>query len=293
MYLVTGASGHLAQLVIDQLINGHKIPAVKIIATTRKPDALAALAKTGVQVRAADFDSVEGLAAAFSGAERLLLISTDAMDKPGRRLAQHRNAVAAAEKAGVKHLLYTSMPGPETSAVLFAPDHLGTEQAIAVSALPGWTILRNNWYFENLAYNVPQALASGTWYTAAGDGKVAHLARADLAKAAAAALAGTSSGKVTYTLTGTRGYTTAEIAKLVSAAVAKPLAVVQVPEDALVQGMVGAGLPEPVAKMFASFDTNTRQGGLAIVTGDVKTLTGSDPQSFEEWLAANKAAFAS
>lgn len=292
MYLVTGASGHLGQLVIDSLLNHHNIPANKIIATTRKPETLAALAAKGVQVRAADFDDTAGLAAAFKGAERLLLISTDAMDKPGRRLAQHRNAVAAAGKAGVKHILYTSMPNPETSAVLFAPDHLGTEKAIAASTLPGWTILRNNWYFENLLHGVPQALASGTWYSAAGDGKIAHLARADLAKAAAAALVGTHSGKATYTLTGTRGYTTAEIARLVSDAVGKPLTVVQVPEEALVKGMTGAGLPEPVAKLFASFDTNTKQGGLAISTGDVKTLTGSDPQNFEEWLAANKAAFA-
>ena len=292
MYLVTGASGHLGQAVITALIGYHKIPANQIIATTRKPETLSALAAKGVEVRAADFDDTAGLAAAFKGAERLLLISTDAMDKPGRRLAQHRNAVDAAEKAGVKHLLYTSMPGPETSAVLFAPDHLGTEKAIAASSLPGWTILRNNWYFENLLHGVPQALASGTWYTSAGDGKIAHIARADLARTAAAALAGTSSGKATYTLTGTRGYTTAEIARLVSDAVGRPLAVVQVPEDALVQGMVGAGLPEPVARLFASFDTNTKQGGLAIVTGDVKTLTGSDPQSFEKWLKDNAGAFA-
>ena len=174
----------------------------------------------------------------------------------------------------MKHLLYTSMPVPETSAVLFAPDHLGTEKAIAASSIPGWTILRNNWYFENLFFSLPQALASGTWYSAAGDGKIAHIARADLARAAAAALAGSTTGKTIHTLTGTRGYTTAEIAKLVSDAVGKPLTIVNVPEDALVQGMTGAGLPEPVAKLFASFDTNTRQGGLSIVTSDVKSLTG-------------------
>ena len=291
MYLVTGAAGHFGQAVIASLIAHHKIPAAKIIATTRKPQALAALAAQGVQVRAADFDDATSLAAAFNGAERLLLISTDAMDRPGRRLEQHKHAVAAAAKAGVKHLLYTSMPVPETSAVLFAPDHLGTEKAIAASSIPGWTILRNNWYFENLLHAVPHALATGTWYTAAGDGKIAHIARADLARAAAAALAGNSGGKAIHTLTGTRGYTTAEIARLVADAVGKPLTVVNVPEDALVQGMTGAGLPEPVAKLFASFDTNTRQGGLSIVTSDVKALTGSDPQSFESWLAQNKSRF--
>ena len=290
MYLVTGAAGHFGQAVIASLIADHQIPASKIIATTRKPEAHVTKLPIAFQVRAADFDNPASLAEAFKSAERLLLISTDAMDRPGRRLEQHRNAVTAAEKAGVNHLLYTSMPAPETSAVLFAPDHVGTEKAIIESAIPGWTILRNSWYFENLLHALPHALATGTWYTAAGDGKIAHIARADLARAAAAALAG-STGKATYTLTGTRGYTTAEIARLVADAVGKPLSVVQVPEKALVQGMTGAGLPEPVARLFASFDANTRQGGLSIITGDVKALNRKDPQSFESWLTENKSRF--
>ena len=292
MYLVTGASGHLGQLVINALLTTHAIPPSEIIDATRKPDALASLAAKGVEVRSADFDDPASLAAAFRNVDRLLLVSSDALDRPGRRLEQHRRAVAAAEEAGVKHIIYTSMPSPETSAVLFAPDHLGTESAIAASTIPGWTILRNSWYFENLFHSVPHAIASGTWYTAAGDGKLAHIARADLAAAAAAALASSFSGKATRTLTGTRGYTTAEIAALISKAVGKPIAVVQVPDEGLVQGMIGAGLPEPVARVFASFDTNTRQGGLSEVTGDVKALTGRDPQGFEDWLTANKTAFA-
>ncbi len=48
-------------------------------------------------------------------AARLLLISTDALDRPGRRIAQHRSALEAAVKAGVRHVVYTSLtnPGPE------------------------------------------------------------------------------------------------------------------------------------------------------------------------------------
>ncbi|MEQ1524551.1 MAG: SDR family oxidoreductase, partial [Aestuariivirga sp.] len=262
MYLVTGASGHLGQLVITNLLEIHNIPASKIIATTRKPETLAALNARGVDVRAADFDDTANLVKAFKGATRLLLISTDAMDRPGHRLEQHKNAIAAAEKVGVEHVLYTSMPKPETSAVLFAPDHVGTEKALAASGLKGWTVLRNNWYFENLFYSLPSAIKSGTWYTAAGEGKIAHIAREDLARAAAAALASDKGGKNTYTLTGAQEYTTSEIAKLVSDAVGKPIAVVQVPLEGLVQGMVGAGFPEPVARVFGSFDTNVNQGGL-------------------------------
>jgi NAD(P)H dehydrogenase (quinone) len=291
MYLVTGASGHLGQLVINDLLETHRIPASKIIATTRKPQTLAALKARGVDVRAADFDDTANLVKAFKGATRLLLISTDAMDRPGRRLEQHRNAIAAAEKAGVEHVLYTSMPKPETSAVLFAPDHVGTEKALAASGLKGWTVLRNNWYFENLLHSLPHAIKSGTWYTAAGEGKIAHIAREDLARAAAAALASDQGGKNTYTLTGAQEYTTGEIAKLVSDAVGKPISVVQVPLEGLVQGMVGAGVPEPVARVFGSFDTNTAQGGLSGVTGDYRKLTSNDNTPFQSWLTKNKQAF--
>lgn len=289
--LVTGASGHLGRGVVHHLLDTLKLPAGRIIATTRSPAGLADLATRGVEVRAADFDDPGSLALAFASADRLLLISTDKLDEPGRRLAQHKTAIAAAEKAGVRHVVYTSMPKPEGSAVLFAPDHLGSEQALSASALPGWTVLRNNWYFENLFHGLPSAIASGTWYTAAGNGGIAHIARDDLARAAATALAGDFAGERTLTLSGARAYTTAEIAALVGSAVGKPIEVVQVPVEGLVQGMVAHGLPEPVARVFASFDVNTAAGGLADVTADYKALTGRDPLPFETWLAANRQSF--
>lgn len=290
--LVTGAGGQLGRRVLHHLTETLKVPAGRIAAATRKPETLAAWADKGVIVRRADFDDRASLSAAFAGISRLLLISTDALDRPGHRLAQHRAAIAAAEAAGIGHVVYTSMPKPDNSAVVFAPDHAGTEAALAASSLPEWTVLRNNWYFENLLFALPSALGSGSWYSAAGEGRIAHIGRDDLARAAAAALAGAAKGKSTLTLTGAKSYSTAEIAALVARTTGRPLAMVPVPVEGLVQGMVAHGLPEPMARMFASFDTNTAQGGLADITGDYRILTGAEPQGFEDWLAANKATLA-
>ena len=290
--LVTGASGKLGQRVLHHLTATLNVPASRIAAASRKPEALADWAAKGVSVRAADFDDAASLAQAFAGIERLLLISTDALDQPGKRLAQHKTAIEAAVKAGVRHVVYTSMPKPQESAVLFAPDHAGTEAALAASALPEWTVLRNNWYFENLFFSLPSALASGSWYSAAGEGKIANIARDDLARAAATALSGATRGKTTLTLSGAKGRSTAEIAAQVSKTVGRPIAVVPVPVEGLVQGMVSHGLPEPIARVFASFDTNTAQGGLADVSGDYRKMTGVEPQSFEAWLSENQAVLA-
>jgi NAD(P)H dehydrogenase (quinone) len=286
MYLVTGASGHLGQAVINHLLTTYKVPANKIIAATRDVAKLSALAAKGVHVRDANFDDEAHLTKAFAGATRVLLISTSAME-PGQRAKQHANAVNATVKAGVGHVVYTSMPNPVGNAVLFAPDHEGTEKALADSKLGGWTVLRNNWYFENLFFSMPQALASGTQYTAAAQGKTAYIARDDLARAAAATLASDKGGKSTYTLSGAKEYTIDDIAKLVSAATGKPLNVVHVPVEGLVQGMIGAGLPEGIARMFASFDDATARGSLSGTSADYKAITGAEPQALEPWLKAN------
>jgi NAD(P)H dehydrogenase (quinone) len=281
--LVTGASGHLGQRVLHHLVNTLDVPASRIIATTRKPATLADWTAKGVTVRATDFDDQASLVAAFQGAARLLLISTDAI---GRRVAQHEAAIDAAVTAGVNHVIYTSMPRAENSLVLFAPDHAGTEAALAASSLPSWAVLRNNWYFENLFLGLPSAIASGKWFTATGSGRTADISRDDLARAAAAALAGADRRKATYTISGAKARSVPETAALVSQAVGKPIEVVQVTVDDLVNGMVAHGIPEPMARVVASFDASIAAGQLADVTGDFKALTGVDPQPFEEWLAS-------
>lgn len=290
--IVTGASGQLGQRVLAHLLDTLAVPASRIVATTRKPEALRDWADRGVQVRQADFDDAATLASAFDGGERLLLISTDAIDRPEGRLPQHLAAIRAAEAAGLRHVVYTSLPEPEDSPLLIAPDHVGTERALADSTLPGWTVLRNHWYFENLFMSVPQALGSGQWYSAAGDGGIAHIARDDLARAAAVALAEAGDAKRTLTLSGDRAWTTAEIAAAVAEATGKPLEVVPVPVEALMRGMVDAGLPAALAEKFASFDSNIAAGRLAGVTGDYRALTGHEPLSFETWLSANATALA-
>jgi NAD(P)H dehydrogenase (quinone) len=292
-YLVTGASGHLGRSVLHHLLHTSGVAAGDVIAASRKPEQLAELAAQGVQVRRVDFDDAASMETAFADAEKVLIISTDSLDRPGHRLVQHRAAIAAAEKAGVQHLLYTSMPEPANSPLLFAPDHEGTEAAIEASTVPAWTILRNNWYFENVMMSAGPALASGHWYSAAGDGKVAHIARDDIGQAIAAALVAAGGEKKVYTLTGASSYTHRDMAALISAAAGKEITVVDVPVEGLVQGMVGAGLPEPVARVYASIDTMIGHGGLSRITNDFKTLTGREPQRFEAWIESQAPALKS
>ncbi|MBW8446229.1 MAG: SDR family oxidoreductase [Arenimonas sp.] len=287
--LVTGASGHLGRLVIQHLIESRKVSPSDIAGGSRDTARLADLAALGVETRRIDFDDKASLETAFSGIDKLLIVSTDELGTPGKRLAQHSAAVEAAKAAGVGRIFYTSMPQPEDSEITFKGDHLGTEQAIKASGL-AYTIFRNGWYMENLFMSLPQALASGHWYTAAGTGRIAHIAREDIARAIAAGLAKPAEGNVTYTLTGETAHTTEEIAALVRDVTGKPLVVVNLTDAQLAEGMAAAGVPAPFIPTLVSFDANTREGKIAMATADAEMLSGVKRMTLKDFLEANKAA---
>ena len=289
--LVTGAAGQLGQRVIHHLLETQKVAPGSIVAATRDPAKLSALAAKGVVVRKADFDDAATLDAAFAGVDRLLVISTDALDTPGKRLAQHSVAIAAAKKAGVKHILYTSMCSPDKSLVTFAPDHLGTENAIKASGL-GYTILRNAWYIDNFLMSLPHNLSTGQWYTSTGGGRVAYISREDCGRAIAAALASDTTASAIYSLTGDVATSIEDVAATVTSVVGKPLAVVQVSDEQLTGGLSGAGLPKFLVDMLVSADANIRAGNFDLVTGDFKALTGREPESLKAFFEEHKAALA-
>lgn len=287
--LVSGAAGTLGKLVLERLLA--RKSGDRIVATTRKPEALAAFAAQGVDVRRADFDDEAGLATAFAGVERALLISTDSLDKPGHRVQQHAAAIRALEAAGAKHVVYTSMPNPQKSRILIAKDHAETEALLAKSSL-GYTVLRDNIYSEMLLQGLQRAVASGKLVDAREGGKVAYVTRDDCAAIAAAVLAEPPAGNQILDVTGAEALGSAQIAELVSQLSGRKIEHLSIPLGALTDGMVEHGLPRPVAEIYASFDAGIAAGELDQVSDHVERFTGKKPQSFADFLRANQSAWA-
>jgi NAD(P)H dehydrogenase (quinone) len=286
-FLVTGAGGHLGRRVVEHLLEAKS---GKAVAATRDPAKLADLAAKGAELRRADFDDPASLDAAFKGVDRLLIISTDAVVEPGKRLRQQKAAVEAAARARVGHVAYTSMLKPEPGSLIpFAPDHYETEQALVKSGLPH-TILRVSWYAENLLRSLPRVLSTGKWYRSAGDGRVANIARDDVARAAAAALAKAPGGR--FDLTGPELLTPRQIAAIVAEVFGKKVEVVSVSDEQLQARLVAAGVPAVFAALEAAFEANTRAGGVDIRSDAVEKLTGEPPAPLRDILAANKSALA-
>jgi len=285
--LVTGGSGHLGSLVIEHLLKHYE---GQIITTTRNPEKLAI---QGVTVRLADFDKPETLTEAFAGAQRLLLISTDSVGVPGQRIQQHKNAVEAAVQAGVKHIVYTSVPNPEPgSACLIAPDHYATEQLIKSSGL-SYTILRNNLYSEFLIPSLQQAVASGILGSATGDGATAYVTRLDCALSAASALITSSTDNKILDVTGPDAITGSELAQIASDISGKSIQFVPLETAKVIEIFESIGLPNEMAQLYASFNTASAKGEYSQVSETVHLLSGQSPLSLKQFLTDNRQQFVS
>jgi len=250
---ISAATGQLGRLVVEQL--KAKLPAERLVALVRTPAKAAGL---GIAVREANYTRPDTLGAALAGVETLLLISSPEI---GQRVAQHRNAIDAAKRAGVKRIVYTSLLRADRSPLSLAPEHKETESLIKASGL-AWTILRNGWYSENYTGSVAGALAGGAFIGSAGEGRIASAARADYAAAAVAVLTSTGHDGKTYELAGDSAYTLAELAAEISGQSGKTIPYKNLAEADYAAALKGFGLPEGFAQAIAGWDVAASQGAL-------------------------------
>jgi NAD(P)H dehydrogenase (quinone) len=256
MISVTAATGKLGHHVVEQLLE--RVPAAEIALAVRDPDKAEAWKARGVSVRRADYDDPSSFASAFAGVDKLLLISSNAM---GQRERQHRAAVEAAKKAGIQLIAYTSIVHAERSTLSLAVEHKLTEQLIRAAAIP-FVFLRNSWYFENYTENLGPALAQGTFFGSAGQGRIAAASRADYAAAAVAVLTGDGHENQTYELGGDHPFTMSELAAEVSRQTGRTIGYTDVPEAQYREALVAAGLAEGYAAALANSDVGISRGEL-------------------------------
>ncbi|HEX5344286.1 MAG TPA: NAD(P)H-binding protein [Duganella sp.] len=256
MIVVTAATGQLGRLVIANLLK--TTPAAQIVAAVRDPAKAADLAAQGVQVRRADYTDPASLDAAFAGASKVLLISSNDL---GNRVAQHRNAIDAAARAKVSLLAYTSVLHADRSTLGLAGEHRETEAAVRASGVP-YTLLRNGWYIENHTISLGGAVAHGALAGGAGEGRISAAARADYAEAAAVVLAKAGAVEQVYELAGDAGFTLAELAAEVSRQSGKVIPFHNLPQQEYRDLLVSVGLPAPLAELIADSDAQAAKGAL-------------------------------
>ncbi|WP_166389453.1 SDR family oxidoreductase [Nocardioides ochotonae] len=271
---VTGVTGALGGLVVRRLSDDFRID-LRLLA--RDPDRAPDL---DTDIRVCEYGDLDAGIAALHGVETLLMVS--ASESADRR-TEHRTFVRAAVEAGVRHIVYTSFAGAAPDAgFTLGRDHFDTEQAIRGSGLE-FTFLRDSFYLDVLPHF---ADADGVIRGPAGEGRVAAVARADVAAVAAAVLRDPGAHRgATYTLTGPEALTLAEVAARAGAVLGRDLRFVdESTEDAYAWRREQYGAPDWQLDAWVSTYTAIRDGALAEVSPDVERVTGHPPRTLEDTL---------
>ncbi|KAH6609945.1 quinone oxidoreductase 2 [Trichoderma cornu-damae] len=144
MIFLTGTSGGIGGAALETILD-HKLlhPNEFSISSWNGQTKSQKATEAGVQVRRGDFTKPETLVHTFDGAEALFLVSHPSVGE--ERFIYHRNAIDAAKKSGVKHIIYTSLTfgglDGEHSLGGVAQAHVRTVAYLKASGLK-WTIIR-------------------------------------------------------------------------------------------------------------------------------------------------------
>jgi NAD(P)H dehydrogenase (quinone) len=284
--IVSGASGHFGHATASALLDkGHEV-----IALSRSTAALADLAARGAEVRAADFDSPDGLVEAMQGGEKLMLVSTIMV---GQRPRQHGNAIDAAKAAGVKHIVYTAIidGGNPNHPAVEQHDHYATEQLLRASGVP-FTILYNSQYSEAIATAMAiPALLAGSKPDNCGEGLIAFVSRDDCVAVAVGVLTQPGHENTTINVTGPELMTVPQAMAMVSEMAGRPIEVIPVDDEGMYQYFDSIGAvrkaedltpqtPIPWASEgMVTFGQAIREGYFNVLSDAVERITGRKPRT--------------
>jgi len=269
----TGAvGGRVARALADDLRNDLRLV---VRDASRAPD-------YDTDVRACDYADRDAALGALRGVAVLFMVSAaEAVD----RRDQHRTFIRAAADAGVRHIVYTSFAGAAPDATFtLGRDHWDAEQAIRESGMT-YTFLRDNFYADLLPFFADD---SGVIRGPAGEGRVAAVARADVADVATAVLRSpTDHANATYVLTGPEALTLAEVAARAGAVLGRSLSFEdETVEAAYASRKAAYGAADWQLDAWVSTYTAIKDGSCAEVTDDVERVSGHPARTLEEALHA-------
>ncbi len=275
MILVTGVTGKVGSLVLKQLAaRGEKCRAM-----VRDLKKGANLKGENIEVVQGDYDKMETVEKALKGCEKLFLVSVAraTMGEP------EFPVITAAKKAGVKHIIRVSALGAHVSAESHLLKWHGYNDTNLRKIGVPYTILKPHYFMQNMYMNVDSIKNEGAFYAPMQQGKIAMIDVRDIADCAVAVILGKGHNGKAYDLTGDTALSFAEYAEKLSSACGKEIKYVDIPPAEAKKAMLGMGMPDFFVDGIVALYMDWAKGGGEKVSEAVKTLTGKDPRTFDDF----------
>jgi NAD(P)H dehydrogenase (quinone) len=279
--LVTGATGRLGNAVLRSLVQ--KVPASNIVAMARDTEKAEPLAALGIEVRYGDYTDYDSLVAAFEGVEKIYLVSAVAFSD---RVAQHKNVIVAAGRAGVRHVVYTSIQriNDELAPIEgVTQSDIATERLLEKSGLT-YTIIQHPLYANDLPFFIGANAAKEGFSAPAGQGRIGPATYAELAEAGATLLTQTGYENRTCLLNAGQTWSFQEIADEFSRLTGVPVEYQPISTGAFIAARENEGWPTAVAKFISGWGNAIDKGAFDQSSPTLETLLGRKPKDLGDIL---------
>ena len=273
--LVIGANGTVGSALVPLLTaRGHRV----VAATSRQP-----AGSHQVQV---DLATGHGLSTAFTGIDAAFLMSPPGHTNQDVLLGR---AIDAARAQGVgKVVLMTAMGanadpnGPMRKAEL----HL------AASGM-AFNIIRPNWFMQNFhTFWLHGIVHHGAILLPVGTAKGSFIDARDIAAVAGELLSSSRHDGQEFDLTGSEALDHHEVAKILTQVAGRTISYQEITPEAMLQGLLGAGLPRPYAEFLIVILGYFKAGYAERTTDAVAQITGTAPRRFAAYAEDHRAAWA-
>lgn len=284
MFLVTGATGKTGGQTVKHLL----AKGAPVRALVRNAEKAAPLKEQGVELVVGDVGDAAIVAQAMEGVSGVMLT----LPNGPNQLAWELEIIKQAEAADVKHLVYLSSTESNPDNPRLIPQvHVKVHDA-AVASPVGSTILRPNFFMQNVLGFAPSVKANNTFTFPAGDGTAAMCDVRDVGEVAAIVLTGEGHiGKV-YDLTGPDILSMHDVASLLSKTLGCEITYVpQSLEDFrtwLGQFVKNEWHLNGVVELMQEM---SEEGGLDYKTQTMSELLGRPSTSLAQFIEEHKAAF--
>lgn len=278
---VTGATGRLGGKVITNLItSGRK---ENVIAFVRDAQRANILRTHGVSIVEGDYMQPAIIEDMLKSVDVLVLVSSPDTEQMTHH---HTNIITAARRAGVQHIIYTSVLHPLVTDPHFEATHhhVATERLLVESGI-SYTIMRNGFYLEVIPQLLGDFLETGIILYPAGGGKLTSASIDDIAEAIALiAREPTRHSNKIYEIGASYGYTFTDIAAILSDILHRKITYVSMPIVDMTAELEVKGLPKSMVHMITSGAEAIAANELFYPSDDLQNILGHVPKTTSEYL---------